>query len=355
MSNYWADQPVSIVKSEKEIDIIIKNFKQDITEVLPDGFQFKTLNVSHLDDIHSLLTKHYIEDDDHLVRLVYSKDFLYWYLRYIPSGYIIGLTFNNKLIGMITATFIDMIVYQKKLKVPYINFLCVQSKLRSMGFGPMLMNEMKSRLNSASMGFGLFTSMKKPTKNFAISNDFVIPINYPKLKEIEFLVEDIKPIPVPESNPLHLLVASDLDSVIPKLNSFMEKFDVKIYFTNDSAHHFLLPKKNIVYSFVNRTNSSVTDFVCVYVNYLYSIQKNKMISVAQLAFYYHETMSLTDLILFLLNKLPSYGIDQFVFRDIADNPDINLTKFSTNGELNYFFYNVAIKETPKNKLCLLPI
>ena len=110
-----------------------------------------------------------------------------------------------------------------------------------------------------------------------------------------------------------------------------------------------------MYSFVNRNQQGdVTDFISVYKNYLYCIDKNKVVSVGQLSFYFCETMTITQLVSYLLDKLPSYGIDQLVFRDIGENMKINITKFSTNGDLYYYFYNVAIKETANDSIHFFP-
>src|SRR5271154_675604 len=241
--SYWINQPMKIADEGETIKPIIADPSKKIHADLPQGFELKTLTVKYLDEIQKLLNKHYIEDDQHLIRLVYSKDFLYWYLKYIPSEYIIGLVYHKKLVGFITAMFIDMIVHHNKLKVPYINLLCIQSKLRNMGFGPVLIDEVKQRICKMGINYGLFTSTKEVSLPFCTSIDYAIPINYTKLQAIEFIEKDLEPIQQINPNPLHLMAASDIDSVIPKLNKFIEKFDVKPYFTNDSAHHFLLPKK----------------------------------------------------------------------------------------------------------------
>lgn len=354
--SYWINQPIDI-SNTTEIKIISNDIFKRKKKSLPNGFQFKTLGLSYLEEIFGLLNNHYIEDSQHIIKLVYSKDFLYWYLKHVPPGFIIGLIFKKKIVGMIAALFIDMIVCGKKIKVPYINFLCVQSKIRNLGFGLFLIDEIKERLSKIGITYALFTGLKPITKYFCTTKDFVIPINYPKLKEVGFLMEDenLAPLSVLNDNPLHLMNISDIDSIVSKLNKFMEKFDVKPYFTNESVKHFLLPKKNIVYSFVNRNeNGDVVDFVSVYKNYLYCLEKNKIVSVAQLAFYFHETMNLTQLVLNLIDKLSTYNIDQLVFRNMSDNMSINITKFSTREQLYYFFFNVSIKEINSSKLCFYP-
>jgi len=353
---YWKNQPMNI-HDVKEISIIESDvsINIDLQKTLPNGFKFQTLGPTYLEEIYALLSNNYIEDNQHIIRLAYSKDFLYWYLKYIPPGFIVGLVYNKKLVGIVTASFIDMIILQKKIKIPYINFLCIQSKLRNLGLAPLLMDEIKSRLHKNKMTCAFFTGMKHISEPFCTTKDYAILINYPKLSEVGFIFDDLTPIPKLSDNPLHLIVASDIDYVVPKLNKFMEKFAARPFFTNESAHHFLLPKKNIVYTFVNKdSNNNITEMITVYKNYLYCIEKNKIITVAQLAFYYHETMDLTQLIIYLLDKLPSYNIDELIFKNTMDNTDINITKFSTYGQLHYFLYNRSVPKLEPNDLCFFP-
>lgn len=350
---YWIDQPISI-SNTKEIKIISENITEKKGEI-PDGFKFKTLNLSYLDEIHKFLLNHYIEDDQHLVRLVYSKDFLYWYLRYIPPGFIVGLCYKNKLVGLITASFFDMIVYEKKIKVPYINLFCLQKQVRNLGLAICLIDEIKNRILKMNLNYAIFTGMKKITKPFCTSKDNMIPINHKKLIDIGFLVGKPPKLIKPENNPLHLITQPDIEPISTKLNEFMKKFVIKPYFNTESAQHFLLPKKNIVYSFsIKNSEGAITDFVSVYKNYVYCIEKNKIISIAYLGFYFYETVTLTNLIIYLIDKLNGYGIDQLVFRNLADGADINIERYPMRGELNYYFYNVDIMKTEPGNICFFP-
>ena len=237
--SYWIDQPFDTTIKIPEIKIIKSEISKRKNVFLPEGFVLRTLSVSNLDDIYGLINNHYIEDDNHIARMSFSKDFLYWYLKYIPPGFIVGMTYKNKLVGMITAIFIDMIVYDKQIKVPYINFLCVQSKIRKLGLAQFLFEEIKERLTNIKITYAFFTGMKQITQSFCKTKDFIIPINYKKLEEVGFLEEDLTPIPKMEDNPIHLMVAADIETVLPKLNKYLEKFSVKPYFTNDSMYHFL--------------------------------------------------------------------------------------------------------------------
>ncbi|AGC02181.1 putative N-myristoyltransferase [Acanthamoeba polyphaga moumouvirus] len=350
---FWNKQPIKLSTND-DISIIEKHLVQENNE-LPDGFSFKTLSPRYLDEIYDLLNNHYIEDPDKIIRLIYPKDFLYWYLRYIPPGFAIGLIYKNKLVGMITALFLDMIIFTEKLKTPYINLLCIQSKIRKYGMSIHLINELKKRLINHNVPYSLFTTVKKIPNNFTSTNDYAIPINYTRIKKVGFLIDDIKPLPLVKDNPLRLMKTSDVQIISLKLNKFMEKLDIKPFFTDDSTKHFLLPKKNIVYTFVKYDKEdNVTDMISAYKMYYYCLEYKKVISVAFLSFYFYETMNITDLVLLLLDKLKDYGFDQLIFRNTFNNSEINITKFLTCGELNYYLGNIHMKKINSRSISFLP-
>lgn len=323
---------------------------------LPTGFNLKSLNLRYMEEIYTLLCNHYLEDSQQIVRKIFSRDFLYWHLKCVPDKFIIGLTYYHKLVGIITAIFIDMMIEEKKIKMPYINLLCLHAKLRNKGFEDMLINEIETKLHKIDLPYFLFVSNKENGKYFCKVKIYAIPINYQKLKDIGFLNENIPRIPKLASNPLHIMKKSDIKHVIIKLNKYLSKYKVRPYFIKDTSYHFLLPKKNIVYSFVrkNSITNEITDFVTVYKYYLFCKEQKKLISTAQLSFYFNESMNLTELIICLINKLLSYHIDQLFFHDMMDNRDINLTKFDTYEQMNYYLNNIKIPMIDGDMFCYFP-
>src|ERR1700733_11159657 len=315
-SNYWINQPVNIIINKDDIRNIIDNPSEKKSVELLSDFNFKTLNMSHLDEIYCLLLNHYIEDCDGSFRFIYSRDYLYWYLKYIPLGLIVGLTYRNKLVGLITATFIDLIIYDYKIKVPFINLLCLQKKIRSCGLCPIMIDEIKLRiLKMTKINYAIFFGQNMPTKAFCCLIEYVIPMNCNRLKNIGLLSDDHTNICKLIENPLHLMKKTDVKIVINKLNNFLSKYDIKQYFTFDTGQYFLLPKKHICY-------------------------------------YFYESMSLTKLITYLIDKLLDYEIDQLYFSNMADNSNIEITKYLTKNKTNLFFYNVNMLATEHDKICL---
>jgi hypothetical protein len=157
------------------------------------------------------------------------------------------------------------------------------------------------------------------------------------LKEVEFLVEDIEELPKPKYNPLKITNVKDIPKIVPKLNNFLRKYKIKNFFTDDIAYKYFRPIKNIIYSFVNKNQmNEITDFVCINQSTLLCLEKNKKITVANLSFYFHETMTLTELIIYLIDKLSELNFDQLIYKGIGANLEINLTRFE--GRTLYSYY-----------------
>lgn len=305
-------------------------------------FKIKTLNLKYLEEIHNLLSNHYIEDDNNIIRLIYSKDFLYWYLKKVPDELIIGLIYKNKLVGLITAIIIDVIISKEHKSMPYVNLFCLQKKIRKLGLSKLMIDELKIRLQKMGMTDVIYATMKQITNYYCIGEDFIIPINYHKLKKINFI--DIIQSNELEYNPLQLMEIDDIKIIRDKLNIFLSKYLIHPYFTQESIQDFFLSKKNIVYSFVIRNiNNIPTDFISIYKHYYYCIEKNEMLSVAQLTFYYYETVTLTQLVKYLIDKLLYYNIDQIVINNIMDNMEINITKYTSYRKLYYGSFNPTDK------------
>src|ERR1044071_1121443 len=141
------------------IELINLNLNVDCKS-LPENFEFKILNMSHLTDIHDLLNNNYIKNPNCGVRTIFTKDYLYWYLKLVPAGFIIGLTFKQKLVGMICSQFFDVIIHQTSLKVPYISLLCVHAKIRNLGLASCLINKISHIILKTGMPYTLFTTIE---------------------------------------------------------------------------------------------------------------------------------------------------------------------------------------------------
>lgn len=331
-----------------------------LAATLPAGFTFKTLSIKHLNEINDLLSLNYIENFNGLTRLIYSKDLLYWYFKDISPGLIIGLMLGSRLVGMISAKIEKMILINEYADVAIINFLCVHKKLRSVGLCKLLIIEIKRQLDIINCKNIIYATQSNQDINTipvmdtanSVANSavksvvpslkiFTIPINYSKLIKLKLLQDDDQKIKLVEKNPLHLIVRQDLVQIIPKLNIFTSKnkFEICPYFTSDNAQHHILPKKNICYSFATKDSMGIiNNFICVYQSYQYYSEINKLLSVATVGYYFNETLDLTKLIEYLIDKLHNYNFDQLNYYDMATTTEsaINITKYFTETYQNYY-------------------
>ena len=91
---FWGTQPVPQFNKEcptkfGEIwtDHKIENLEKDSLS-LPEGYEWKDVNLNQqvdLDKLYEFLKSNYVEDEDHMFRFDYSKDFLKWHLN--PPGF----------------------------------------------------------------------------------------------------------------------------------------------------------------------------------------------------------------------------------------------------------------------------
>jgi glycylpeptide N-tetradecanoyltransferase len=319
-------------------------------------YQIQTLNITHLDQIYMLLNENYISDKTNILNYTYGKDFVKWYLRLAHPDLIIGITYHKLLVGLV----IGVMVQTGTSKIPYINFLCVHHKFRKRGLSKKLIQELETRLEKMEMKKGvfqltssqigkssLFTSLPNSVLQIPDIAHYAIPINYAKLKKLEFVTEEMKTEEL-VSNPLHLISQLDLKEITYRLNTFTSKVPLRIHFDGTSANLYLKPRKNICYSFAKYSDVTPTDFINVYKHYYYVKEHQELITVAQLGFYYTETLTLTELVTFLLDKLKIYGFDQLVFKHVFLNDTINITKYSTCDASTYYVWDEEMKGKMKN-------
>jgi hypothetical protein len=226
-----------------------------------------------------------------------------------------------------------------------IDFLCIHAKTRHLNLSRYLIYELVKNLNCDGYESGFFMSRIKRLETAHETKNYVIPINYDKLKKIGFLSEDLEDIP--DTNILHVMTHQYLKDVVDNLNSSFRDAGLAPNFTIEYGHQMLLPKKNIIYSFVK---PDATDFICGYHHYLHC-RGGEVVSVIQLGFYYVNTMCLTELVIHFISRLKHYGIDQLTFNSFWKNDDINLVKFETTDVSYLNVYNCP--DVAPSNVCVL--
>ncbi|GAB5360815.1 hypothetical protein AAMO2058_000659600 [Amorphochlora amoebiformis] len=271
---------------------------------LPEGLSFCNLNMSDektVDELHNMLYEHYAEDEDGLFRFQYSKDFLRW-ATLVPgyiSDWFVGVrdsTEKNALVGCIFATPMTAWIDGKKVSMALINFLTLAHRLRSRRLAPVLIKEMKRRVNAAGRFQAVFTAGALIPKPVATTRYYHRLLNTRKLLEVEFArllpgmtpeeMEDwlsVGPPPIvlpqgksrPKPNEGDLtcyyrpMIRDDIPTVHRLLHRSAKARRLSPLFTKEEIEHHLLPRENLVWTYVaipksKKTKPKITGFISFY-------------------------------------------------------------------------------------------
>ena len=342
----------------------LKNICKEPLALL-DGFEwveFDLNNDQHLTEIYTFLTENYVESDDGMFRFDYSKDFLKWSLA--PPGYykdlICGVKVikSNKLVGFITGIPMDVVINKKEIKMVEINFLCVHKKLRLKRLAPTLIKEITRRTNLHNIWQAIYTAganIKLPiTRAYyyhrSLNPKKLIDIGFSYLPPNQTIPQIVKLNKLPDTPPIkniRLFKSTDAEQVTNLIMNYLSTFSVHFKFTQDEIKYWLLPKTDIIYSYVVENNNKITDFISFFClsSTIFGQSKYKQLKVAYSYYNVATTVSLTELIHSALIIAVNEGFDVYNALDIFNNQEIfEKLKFQRgNGSLNYYFQNIELE------------
>jgi glycylpeptide N-tetradecanoyltransferase len=119
---FWSTQPVPRLDEKPTDHGPIETKKvSDVLQTpypLPGQFEWCSIDITdntQVNEVYTLLTENYVEDDDNMFRFDYSREFLQWAL--MPPGYLkdwhvgVRAITTKKLLGFISAIPADVKVY----------------------------------------------------------------------------------------------------------------------------------------------------------------------------------------------------------------------------------------------------
>lgn len=364
MHKFWNTQPV--VQDQSEINEENKHTSIQEAVIRPepykllDGFEWCDVDVSdpnQLDELWSMLMEHYIQDKEAHFRFAYSKETLLWAL--CPPGYKstyhVGIRVASKrLVAFISGSPSTIVVEGNELSVVDINFLCSIRKLRSKRLAPVLIKEVTRRCNLDNISQAFYTAGNQLPGSFTKQSYFHRSLNPVHLANVGFCAPlsnaEKKLAFLPPNKRLRPMNIEDVVKVTLGLNSFLQKYVIHPKFTEEETSHWFLPKKNVVYSYVEETNNEITHFVSFYTiqSQVLTVQ-NTFINTAY-AFYYfypqtnrtiHDSQELVSLFRNALSLAKEQNCDVFNCLSIMDNEDFfTELKFSEgDGALNFYLFN----------------
>ena len=381
---FWDTQPVPKLSEETDD---VKSGPIDppktVSEVkkepysLPASYEWVTCDVlkdSELQDIYTLLNENYVEDDDSLFRFDYSAEFLRWALT--PPGFKndwhIGIRAvqSGKLVAFITGIPQTISVEGVAMEMAEVNFLCVHKKLRSKRLAPVLIKEITRRVNLCNIWQAAYTAGVYIPRPISTCRYYHRSINPKKLIEVGFsrlaprmtMARTMKLYKVPDSCSIpgfRSMSQSDVDQVFQLLSEKLSGYKVSPKFTCEEIAHWLLPRKNVVYSYVvqDPVTSKITDFASFYSlpSSVLGNDKHKTLFAAYQFWTCAKTVSLSALTTDVFAMSKQEGFDVFNALDLMENLEIfEPLKFGIgDGLLQYYLYNWSMASFKPNELGLI--
>lgn len=372
---FWNTQPVAqsvgelkgntSIEPEKPVDDIPS---QPLS--LPESYYWSLVDVndpSELSELYTLLTHHYVEDDDSMFRFDYQGDFLKWAL--LPPGWKkewhVGVRVKtkesdqSKLVAFISATPVTLSIQDTKKSMVQVNFLCIHKKLRNKRLSPVLIKEITRRVNLYGQMFqAVYTAGTVLPYPISTCRYYHRQLDIPKLVECRFssvplnssLSKMTKLLKIKENlctEPLESMTEDDLDDVLQLLNNDLNKW-TKFHpiFNKEELRHYFMPRDKVVYSYVTRdSNTSKIDSFISFYELPSSVLNHTSISTLKVAYLYYYAIPnqhrLITIMRTLLLKAKNSGFDVFNCLDTYRNQEfIKMLQFGVgDGQLRYYLFN----------------
>ncbi|KAK7259702.1 hypothetical protein RIF29_25315 [Crotalaria pallida] len=376
---FWETQPVgqfkdigdtSLPEGPIEPPTPLSEVKQEPYN-LPNLYEWINCDISSeemCNELYNLLANNYVEDDENMFRFNYSKEFLRWALQ--PSSYIrswhigVRVKSSKKLVAFITGIPAKIRVRDEVINMAEINFLCVHKKLRSKRLAPVMIKEVTRRVHLENIWQATYTAgVVLPTPiascqfwHRSLNPKKLIDVGFSRLGARMTMSRTIKLYKLPESTVtpgFRKMETHDVPAVTRLLRNYLNQFVVAPDFDENDVEHWLLPKENVVDSFLVESPETheITDF-CSFYTLPSTILGNQNYSTLKVAYSYYNVSTKTPFPQLMNDALivaKRKDFDVFNALDIMENESfLKELKFgSGDGKLHYYLYNYRIRQAPK--------
>ncbi|WKX98917.1 hypothetical protein Q1695_014082 [Nippostrongylus brasiliensis] len=375
---FWRTQPVPQFDEDKpttensfiEPDLPPEKIRHEPYS-LPESFVWSDvdLNDEHqLQELYTLLTENYVEDDDNMFRFDYSAAFLKWAVQmpgWLPQWHCgVRAKQSGRLLAFIAAVPQTIRVYDKERPMVEINFLCVHKKLRSKRVAPVLIREITRRVNQQKIFQAVYTAGVVLPKPVGVCRYWHRSLNPKKLIDVKFshlsakmtMARTIKLYKLPDHPAtvgLRPLEKKDISSAWKLLSEYLKRFSLAPVFTKKEFEHVFMPIDDVVYTYVLENEGKVTDMLSFYSLPSSVMQHPVHKSIRAVYSFYNvaNTVPFKQLMNDALIFAHKLGFDVFNALDLMENASVlEELKFGIgDGNLQYYLYNWRCPEMkPEN-------
>ncbi|KMZ76425.1 Glycylpeptide N-tetradecanoyltransferase [Zostera marina] len=333
---------------------------------LPGAYEWTTCDIDDdaaAAEVYNLLSNNYVEDDENMFRFNYSKEFLRWALR--PPGYFkqwhIGVRVkgSKKLVAFITAVPAKIKVRKEIVLMAEVNFLCVHKKLRSKRLAPVMIKEVTRRVHLENIWQASYTAgVVLPTPistcqywHRSLNPKKLIDVGFSRLGARMTMSRTMKLYKLSEKTitpGFRKMELRDVPEVTRLVCKYLAQFEVAPNFDEYDVEHWILPKADVVDSYVveSPVTHVVTDF-CSFYTLPSSILMNSNYSILKAAYSFYNVATKTPLIQLMNDALiiaKKNDYDVFNALDLMYNESfLKELKFGPgDGHLHYYLYNYRL-------------
>ena len=343
MHEFWNKQPVPqdkiVFKNDGEI-----NSSRELRyekNPLPEGYEWSSCTI---DELCIFLKENYIRDD--FFEFHYSKELIEWAIY--PPGYrdewnlAIREKESNKLIAFISGIPLDVCVNKKIIQMLQINFLCVSKHLRDTKFTPILIGELKRRMNLQNRWQAVYTVVKHLPTPIAKVTYWHRLINVNKLNKLRFSDAREQAYRIIGTSQFREMNENDIPRVTKMLQEHLKKFKLSLNIDESYVRHWILPRKDTVYTYLSDEKDQFATFYS-----LDYVHKQSGETIKQAYTFYNVGNCLKDAIIMARNR----GFDVYNCVNVGvDDDELREHKFMEGtGYNHYYLWNWKINEEIKPK------
>src|SRR6056300_992939 len=318
MRTFWDKQSWATGLSTRRV-------KKDEQQKLPEEFEWSSHS---LETIYEFLNENYI--------LRYTMESLKWAIE-VPGHQNICINdkHTQKLIGLISLTPFNMKLNDKEAKSVQVNFLCVHKDYRNRKLVGYLVTEAKRISEGKNRNQSIATIHSSIPGSILKATYWHRLINVAKLSKCGFYQTNqpkSKMFEIRGNSQFRKMTSKDVPKVTRILKEYFKKFKIAPVENESWVKHWLLPRDNVIYSYVN---DETGDFVSFYSIPYDTVDKSDTINQAYL--FYMTSDNFNDAFLIAQNE----GFDVFNTLDVVHNEEVlKKHKFlKGSGYVNYHIFD----------------
>ena len=374
---FWDSQLVP--HFNKEIPIELGPIKSDFKEEdikkepyeLPENMVWEDVDITKegiIEEIYKFLNENYYEVDEYQEQ--YNKEFLRWQFTPIKNikykNILLSIRLNKKMIGFFSGLPMKLSIYGKEIILYNISFLCIDKDYRHHKLAEIMFKEMFRRTYKENVYQNIFVSKRLIPKPFAECIYYYRMFDVQEMIDFGFLPKNVdrKKYEIKDETTVKFrpFEKKDIKSVTKLLYDNQKKYKIYSIFSEDEVEHWLIPKKDVIYSFVREdSNGNITDFTSFYK--VESKIRGRDQNWSYIYFNIATSISSKELLENSMVLAKKCGFDNIIVNSIMDyenvSKELNLNSDLDNekcyGSLKYYFNNYICPETEAKDMSLILI